>query len=84
MKQKIPDGTVAVILNTGSVFHPIWPSEDREGYYIGTKVFGTAGPTVGGNYSFPPSQVERCLTAGELEIWRMCQSHGLEMPPAKR
>lgn len=84
MKHKIPDGTAAVILNTGSVFTPIWEHPEREGYWMGKKLQGVGEQKPGGIYQFPPSQVERCLTAGEFEIWQMCQRHGLEMPPAKR
>lgn len=82
MKKGIPDSTVAVILNTGSVFHPIWPNAEREGYWVGTKIKGE-GLALKGNYTFPPSQVERCLTQGQFEIWEMCERHGAELPPAK-
>lgn len=72
----IPETATAVVLKNGSVYTPIWPHAEREGWYVGTLVTRADGVApgellAGGNYSFPPVRVARALTPNEFEILKL-------------
>lgn len=79
--RSIPDGTVAVITSTGSVYHPVWREHDKAPWR-GTLIYAPNEKLYreGGNYVFHPGQCDRALTQYQFDIWRLANRANLQLP----